>query len=120
MRQLLRTKGELLLHQAGDQSISAAERCFSEAIEVAREQDTLSWELRIALSFARLRVGQDRQDDARLPLSPVYNRFTEGFETRICVPRARCFNRCNVITLDSRAEATRRSEIPIEAFSVFY
>jgi predicted ATPase len=78
---LLRTKGELLIHRAGDQSISAAERCFSEAIEVAREQDALSWELRIALSFARLRVGQNRQDDARQLLAPVYSRFTEGFET---------------------------------------
>jgi len=79
--ELLRNKGELLLHGAGDQSISAAERCFCEALEVAREQDALSWELRIALSFARLRAGQDRQDDARQLLAPVYNRFTEGFET---------------------------------------
>jgi predicted ATPase len=79
--ELLRTKGELLLRREGDQSILAAERCFSEALEVAREQDALSWELRTALSFARLRVRQDRQDDARQLLAPVYNRFTEGFET---------------------------------------
>jgi predicted ATPase len=45
--ELLRTRGELLLHGAGDPSISAAERCFSEALEVAREQDALSWELRV-------------------------------------------------------------------------
>jgi predicted ATPase len=80
--ELLRTKGELLLQREGDQSILAAERCFSEALEVAREQDALSWELRTALSFARLRVRQDRQDDARQLLAPVYNRFTEGFETQ--------------------------------------
>jgi predicted ATPase len=79
--ELLRVNGELLLRGTGDQSISAAERCFSEALEVAREHDALSWELRIALSFARLRVGQDRQDDARQLLAPVYGRFTEGFET---------------------------------------
>jgi predicted ATPase/DNA-binding winged helix-turn-helix (wHTH) protein len=79
--ELLRNKGELLLHEAGDQSIPAAERCFSEALEVAREQDALSWELRTALSFARLRLSQDRQDDARQLLAPVYSRFTEGFET---------------------------------------
>jgi predicted ATPase len=79
--ELLRTKGELLLHGAGDRSISAAERCFSEALEVAREQGALSWELRSALSFARLRVSQVRQDDARQLLAPVYSRFTEGFET---------------------------------------
>jgi predicted ATPase len=79
--ELLRTKGELLLHETGDQRVSAAERCFCEALEVAREQDALSWELRVALSFARLRVSQDRRDDARQLLAPVYNRFTEGFET---------------------------------------
>jgi predicted ATPase/DNA-binding winged helix-turn-helix (wHTH) protein len=79
--ELLRNKGELLLRGAGDQSVPAAERCFCEALEVAREQDALSWELRIALSFARLRVRQDRRDDARQLLAPVYNRFTEGFET---------------------------------------
>ena len=79
--ELLRNKGELLLNGAGDQSISAAERCFSEALEVAREQGALSWELRVALSFARLRVIQDRPHHARQLLAPVYERFTEGFET---------------------------------------
>jgi predicted ATPase/DNA-binding winged helix-turn-helix (wHTH) protein len=79
--ELLRNKGELLLHGADDQTILAAERCFCEALEMAREQDALSWELRIALSFARLRVGQGRQSEARQLLEPVYNRFTEGFET---------------------------------------
>jgi predicted ATPase len=79
--ELLRIKGELLLHEAGGQSISAAEHCFSAALEVAREQDALSWELRVAISFARLRIRQDRRDDARQILAPVYSRFTEGFET---------------------------------------
>ena len=37
--------------------------------------------LRTTLSFARLRIRQDRQDDARQLLAPVYNRFTEGLET---------------------------------------
>jgi predicted ATPase/DNA-binding winged helix-turn-helix (wHTH) protein len=79
--ELLRTKGELLLCGAGDQSTGAAERCFSAALEVARQQYALSWELRAALSLARLRVRQGRQDDARQLLAPVYKRFTEGFET---------------------------------------
>ena len=83
--ELLRNKGELLLH-GGDQSISAAERCFADALEVAREQGALSWELRAALSFARLRARRNRQDDARQLLAPVYERFTEGFET----PDLRC------------------------------
>ena len=78
--ELLRAKGELLLPE-GDESISRAERCLSEALEVARKQGALSWELRSALSFARLRVRKHRQDDARQLLAPVYDRFTEGFET---------------------------------------
>jgi predicted ATPase len=48
--ELLRIKGELLLHGAGDQSIPAAEHCFSAALEAAREQGAMSWELRVALS----------------------------------------------------------------------
>jgi predicted ATPase/DNA-binding winged helix-turn-helix (wHTH) protein len=79
--ELLRYKGELLLGGAGDQCISAAERYFSEALEVAREQGALSWELRVALSFARLRAIQDRPHHARQLLAPVYERFTEGFGT---------------------------------------
>jgi predicted ATPase len=79
--ELLRTKGEILLQGAFDQSVSAAELCFAEALDAAREQGALSWELRIALSVARLRIGQDRQDDARQLLTQVYDRFTEGFET---------------------------------------
>lgn len=51
--ELLRIKGEVLLQQAADQSASAAEDCFNQAGEMAREQEALFWELRIALSLAR-------------------------------------------------------------------
>jgi predicted ATPase len=79
--ELVRIKGDLLLQQAEDRSILAAEDCFREALEVARQQGALSWELRSALSLARLRVKQDRPDEARQVLAPVYDRFTEGFGT---------------------------------------
>jgi predicted ATPase len=79
--ELLRTKGELLLHDADPQSISAAERCFFEAIEVAREQGALSWELRTSTSLARLQHDQGRIAEARSLLQSVYDRFSEGFET---------------------------------------
>jgi tetratricopeptide (TPR) repeat protein len=79
--ELLRIKGELLIQEATAQSVSAAEDCFKKALDVAQEQGALFWELRAAISLARLRVRQDRHDDARQALAPVYDRFTEGFET---------------------------------------
>jgi predicted ATPase len=79
--ELLRIKGELLLQEGGDRSNTAAEECLLSAIDLAREQGALFWELRAASSLARLRVRQDRPDDARGILAPVYDRFTEGFAT---------------------------------------
>jgi predicted ATPase/DNA-binding winged helix-turn-helix (wHTH) protein len=79
--ELLRIKGELLLQQAADQSTLAAEDCFNQAAQMAREQDALFWELRVALSVARLRVSQGRHHEARAPLASLYDRFTEGFAT---------------------------------------
>jgi predicted ATPase len=79
--ELLRIKGELLLQQAADQSTLAAEDCFNQAAQMAREQGALFWELRVALSVARLRVSQGRHHEARAPLASVYDRFTEGFAT---------------------------------------
>jgi predicted ATPase len=79
--ELLRIKGELLLQKAADQATLAAEDCFNQAAQMAREQGALSWELRTALSVARLRVSQGRRHEARALLASVYGRFTEGFAT---------------------------------------
>jgi predicted ATPase len=79
--ELLRIKGEVLLQQATDQSTLVAEDCFTQAAQIAREQGALFWELRVALSVARLRVSQGRHHEARAPLASVYDRFTEGFAT---------------------------------------
>ena len=79
--ELLRIKGEVLLQQAADQSLPPAEDCFNQAAQMAREQGALFWELRVALSVARLRVSQGRHHEARAPLASVYDRFTEGFAT---------------------------------------
>jgi predicted ATPase len=49
---------------------------------VARQQQAKSWELRVAMSMARLWRDQGRRDEARVLLAPVYGSFTEGFDTR--------------------------------------
>jgi predicted ATPase/DNA-binding winged helix-turn-helix (wHTH) protein len=81
LAELLRTKGELLLLGQEPTAVATAERCFREALDVARRQAALSWELRAAMSLARLWHGQQRVNQARELLGPVYRRFTEGFET---------------------------------------
>ena len=48
---------------------------------LARKQGALAWELRAAMTLARLRANQGRQSEAIELLEGVYNRFTEGFET---------------------------------------
>jgi tetratricopeptide (TPR) repeat protein len=76
--ELLRIRGGLLLKEAEPRSAEAAEQCFDEALRLAREQGALFWELRSALSLARLRVEQERRDDAVRILVPVCEAFTEG------------------------------------------
>ena len=51
------------------------------SLDWARRQGALSWELRAATSLARLWHEQGRTADARALLMPVYDRFTEGFDT---------------------------------------
>jgi hypothetical protein len=79
--ELLRIKGELLLLQGAQNAASAAEDHFQQALDWARRQGALSWELRAATSLARLLRDQGRSADALALLQPVYDRFTEGFET---------------------------------------
>lgn len=58
-----------------------AEASFLKALEVARRQGAKSWELRAAISFARLRRGQGKVSEARAILSPIHGWFAEGFDT---------------------------------------
>ena len=76
--ELLRIRGGLLLKEAQHQSAEAAEQCFDEALQLARQQGALFWELRSTLSLARLRVAQARPADAVRILVPVCEAFTEG------------------------------------------
>jgi predicted ATPase/DNA-binding winged helix-turn-helix (wHTH) protein len=79
--ELLRIKGELFLLQGGPEAAAAAEGLFRQALDWARRQGALSWELRCATSLARLWRNQGRSNVARELLAPVYARFTEGFDT---------------------------------------
>ena len=78
--ELYRLKGALLLQQS-QKNDAEAEECFRKAIEVAQKQQAKSWELRAATSLARLWQGQGKTKEARELLAPIYNWFTEGFET---------------------------------------
>ena len=58
-----------------------AATCFQQALVLARRQQAKSWELRAAVSLARLWQQQGKSDEARALLMPVYGWFTEGRET---------------------------------------
>ena len=79
--ELLRVKGELLVLQGAPGAAVAAEDHFRQALDLARRQGALSWELRAVTSLARLLRDQGRSTEALALLQPVYDRFTEGFET---------------------------------------
>ena len=97
--ELYRIKGELLLLQATGRDVSRAatgrkaileaepagiaraEACFNKSIEIAQYQKAKSWELRAAMSLARLHQNQGKKKDARYLLAEIYDTFTEGFDT---------------------------------------
>jgi predicted ATPase len=103
--ELHRLKGELMLQQyqvasvklsvSANQKTNAtnpqpltpnpqleAEVCFLKAIEIARQQQAKSLELRAVMSLGRLWQRQGKKEEARQMLAEVYNWFTEGFDTR--------------------------------------
>jgi predicted ATPase/DNA-binding winged helix-turn-helix (wHTH) protein len=79
--ELLRIQGELLFLKGGNEAVAGAYDHMRQALDCARQQGALSWELRAATSAARLLREQDRRGDAVSILEPVYGRFTEGFDT---------------------------------------
>ncbi len=95
--ELFRLKGELLLKteiDATSLSINSgnssnrslniqqeAENCYKTALNIARNQEAKSWELRTAISLCKLMVTQNRHEEAYKLLKPIYDWFTEGFAT---------------------------------------
>ena len=59
-----------------------AEECFLKAIDIARQQQAKSLELRAVMSLARLWQQQDKRKQAHQMLSEIYHWFTEGFDTK--------------------------------------
>src|SRR4029077_10121853 len=78
--ELYRLKGALLLQQSSDNQ-AEAESCFHRALEIARNQQAKSFELRTATSLARLWQQQGKRQEAYDLLAPVYGWFSEGFDT---------------------------------------
>jgi predicted ATPase len=76
-----RVAGEIAL-KSTDTDAAEAETYFERALAVARQQQAKSWELRAAMSLARLWRNQGKPQQARELLAPVYAWFTEGFDTR--------------------------------------
>ena len=69
-----------MLKDSQYRSASSAEQCFAEALQLAKHQGALFWELRNALSLARLRIKQDRKVEATQILAPVYGAFADGLQ----------------------------------------
>src|SRR5262249_21065717 len=95
--EMYRLRGELTLAQSSVQGLessvqtpqsafrnpqSEAEACFLKAIEIARQQQAKSWELRATMSLAHLWQQQGKKDAAHSMLAEIYGWFTEGFDTK--------------------------------------
>ena len=76
--ELYRRKGHILLRQGHPEG---AEELYRKALSIAEAQEAKLWELRAAVSLARLWGEQGRRVEARDFLAPVYAWFNEGFDT---------------------------------------
>ena len=79
--ELLRLQGEFML-QISMESAQQAESLFQQSLTVARQQEAKAWELRTAMSLARLWDKQGKSQQAYELLTPVYDWFTEGFTSK--------------------------------------
>ena len=84
---LLRVKGEILTSMS-QQDTSEGEACLLQSLQLARERGLLSFELRVGISLARLWADRAQRDKALELLDPIFDRFSEGFQTRDLVAAA--------------------------------
>ena len=80
MPELLRVKGGLLLSMP-QPNADDAEICFVQSLEWSRRQGARGWQLRTATDLAALLASQGKSDQGRALLEPVFQQFTEGFDT---------------------------------------
>jgi class 3 adenylate cyclase/predicted ATPase len=81
LAELHRLQGEITLTHRGLEAASEAEACYKCSFEISRKQQALAWELRTAVSLARLwRDLGNRQEAADL-LAPIFSKFNQGFDT---------------------------------------
>ena len=78
--EVYRTAGEIALKSPAPDA-AKVEAYFERALAVARQQRAKSWELRVAMSMARLWRDQGKRQQARDLIAPVYGWFSEGFDT---------------------------------------
>jgi tetratricopeptide (TPR) repeat protein len=100
-----RTRGELLLRDSSD-NLDAAETAFRRAIEIARNQQTRTFELRSALALAKLYQATGRAEAVRELLSPAVADFIEGPE----LPEVEQANRL-LADLAKRADSTEMTKV---------
>lgn len=81
LAEVYRLQGEITLSDGDPASVREAEDLFAQSLATARKQGALSWELRTAVSLARLSLEAGRREDASLLLAPVVGKFGEGFNT---------------------------------------
>ena len=79
LAEVLRLKGWMLQLQG---KLEAAEENYRAALDVARQQEAKSWELRTSTSLARLLQNSGKPEQAYELLAPIYDWFTEGFDTK--------------------------------------
>lgn len=79
--ELERERGELLLLDPSDDARAAAEAAFKRAIDVAANQGAKMFELRASAALARLWSEQNRRKEGFYVLAPIYEWFTQGFDT---------------------------------------
>ena len=71
-------RSSIIIHRSAE---AEAEACFHKAIEIARQQEAKSLELRAVMSLSRLWQSQGKTTEARQILVEIYGWFTEGFDT---------------------------------------